>query len=116
MMGDSWAHYAEEARRTKGISGYLYFVAYFYICNFMFLRLFIAIIIFNFELTDEEKIAGQRFLYEQVRGGVGVGVRGGVRVSGRERHTHTETERNRHSHTHTHPHRNSKKMRISEIE
>lgn len=65
MVGSGWYEYLKAGTDSLGIIGFLYFALYFFIVNFQFLRIFIAIIVQNYELSEEEKMNAQRVILEQ---------------------------------------------------
>ena len=44
-----------------------YFIIFYYVCNFLVLRIFIAIILENFEFSEEKKIALQIQLFQKLQ-------------------------------------------------
>jgi hypothetical protein len=50
MVGSGWYDYLRAGVRCLGIIGFLYFALFFFIVNFQFLRIFIAIIVQNYEV------------------------------------------------------------------
>jgi len=64
MVGSGWYEYLEAGVQSLGVIGFLYFTLYFFIVNFQFLRIFIAIIVQNYELNEEEKIQAQQMILE----------------------------------------------------
>ncbi len=50
MVGSGWYDYLRAGVRSLGVIGFLYFALFFFIVNFQFLRIFIAIIVQNYEV------------------------------------------------------------------
>jgi hypothetical protein len=51
-----------EAVKNMGVVGMLFFIIFFYITNYQFLRLFVCIIAANYELNDDEKLQAQEII------------------------------------------------------
>jgi hypothetical protein len=62
MIGDGWYQYTKAGINSLGVPGFLYFSLFFFIVNFQFLRIFIAIIVQNYELTEQEKKDAQQLI------------------------------------------------------
>jgi len=64
MCGSGWYEYAKAGTKSIGIMGFIFFCIYYFIVFFQFQRIFIAIIVQNFELNDEEKEQAQQLILE----------------------------------------------------
>ena len=49
----------------SSVFGVMYFLIYFYVANFLVLRIFIAVIMENFEYTEDQKIRLQIMLFQK---------------------------------------------------
>jgi len=65
MIGSGWYDYAKAGIASLGIRGFMYFLLFYFVVNFQFLRIFIAIIVQNYELTEEEKLEAQKLILYQ---------------------------------------------------
>ena len=62
VIGANWYTNTVEAVKNLDIIGMLYFILFFYITNYQFLRLFVCIIASNYELNEDEKIQAQEII------------------------------------------------------
>ena len=62
MCGSGWYDYAEAATNALGVHGFVFFCVYYFVVFFQFQRIFIAIIVQNFELTEDEKLMAQKLI------------------------------------------------------
>ena len=65
LFGDRYVDSIEAGFQASNFVGILFFIIYYYIGNFVVLRIFIAIILENFEYSEEEKICLQIQLYQR---------------------------------------------------
>jgi hypothetical protein len=62
MTGSKWYDYAKAGTNSIGVAGFVFFTLYFFIVFFQFQRIFIAIIVQNYELEETEKHEAQKLL------------------------------------------------------
>jgi hypothetical protein len=62
VIGANWYSNTVEGVETMGIIGMIYFIIFFYLANFQFLRLFVCIIASNYELNEDEKLQAQEII------------------------------------------------------
>jgi len=62
VIGANWYTNTVEAVNRLGNVGMLFFVLFFYITNYQFLRLFVCIIAANYELEEDEKMQAQEVI------------------------------------------------------
>jgi hypothetical protein len=67
LFGDRYYDNIEIGYVETSFVGMFYFIIFFYICNFLVLRIFIAIILENFEFSEEKKIALQIQLFQKLQ-------------------------------------------------
>ena len=65
MTGSGWYEYARAGTNSIGVIGFTYFCLYYFVVFFQFQRIFIAIIVQNFELNEDEKLQAQQMILEQ---------------------------------------------------
>ena len=65
LFGDHYFDNIDAGFESANFVGVLFFVTYYYIGNFVVLRIFIAIILENFEYVEEKKICLQIQLYQR---------------------------------------------------
>jgi len=65
LFGESYFHNLEIGYSDSNVIGLFFFVAYYYLANFIVLRIFIALIMENFEFDEDEKIAMQIQLFQR---------------------------------------------------
>ena len=65
LFGDRYYDNIEIGYKQSSYVGVFYFIIFYYICNFLVLRIFIAIILENFEFSEERKIAKQIQLFQK---------------------------------------------------
>jgi hypothetical protein len=65
LFGDKYYDNIEIGNIENGFVGMFYHIIFMYICNFLVLRIFIAIILENFEFSEERKVALQIQLYQR---------------------------------------------------
>ena len=56
MTGSGWYEYARTGTSSIGLFGFVFFCLYYFVVFFQFQRIFIAIIVQNFELGEDEKL------------------------------------------------------------
>ena len=64
MCGSGWYEYAKAGTKSIGIAGFVFFCLYYFVIFFQFQRIFIAIIVQNFELDEDEKEMAQKMILE----------------------------------------------------
>jgi len=64
MCGSGWYDYAKAGTKSIGIAGFVFFCLYYFVVFFQFQRIFIAIIVQNYELNDEEKREAQKIILD----------------------------------------------------
>ena len=64
MCGSGWYDYAKAGTKSIGLLGFIFFCIYYFVVFFQFQRIFIAVIVQNFELTEEEKLMAQKLILE----------------------------------------------------
>lgn len=62
VIGSNWYANTVEGVETMGTVGMTYFILFFYITNYQFLRLFVCIIAANYELNEDEKLQAQEII------------------------------------------------------
>eukprot|EP00960_Hanusia_phi_P047852 758619-Hanusia_phi.AAC.2 len=65
LFGESYFHNLEIGYSDSSVIGLFFFVAYYYLANYIVLRIFIALIMENFEFDEDEKIAMQIQLFQR---------------------------------------------------
>ncbi len=65
LFGDRYVDSIDAGFQASNFVGILFFIIYYYIGNFVVLRIFIAIILENFEYSEEKKICLQIQLYQR---------------------------------------------------
>ena len=63
MSGEDWAPVMYKYMHCAGTPALIFFVLLFSVSNFMMLNLFVAVILMNFEITEEEKLIKQELNY-----------------------------------------------------
>lgn len=64
MTGSGWYEYARTGTNSIGLFGFVFFCLYYFVVFFQFQRIFIAIIVQNFELDEDEKLQAQQLILE----------------------------------------------------
>ena len=67
MLGDRYFENLEVAWDAGSFVGIFFFLAYYYVANFLVLRMFIALILENFEYDDDTKVNIQIMLYQRAQ-------------------------------------------------
>ena len=67
MLGDRYFENLEVAWASGSFVGIFFFLAYYYVANFLVLRMFIALILENFEYDDDTKVHMQIMLYQRAQ-------------------------------------------------
>ena len=67
LFGDHYYDNIEIGYVETSFVGMFYFIIFYYVCNFLVLRIFIAIILENFEFSEEKKIALQIQLFQKLQ-------------------------------------------------
>eukprot|EP00282_Hemiselmis_andersenii_P037258 CAMPEP_0169431024 /NCGR_PEP_ID=MMETSP1042-20121227/2715_1 /TAXON_ID=464988 /ORGANISM="Hemiselmis andersenii, Strain CCMP1180" /LENGTH=584 /DNA_ID=CAMNT_0009541385 /DNA_START=125 /DNA_END=1876 /DNA_ORIENTATION=- len=65
LFGDLYFQNIETGYQEGDIIGIMYWIVYFYVANFLVLRIFIALIMENFEYTEDQKIRIQIMLFQK---------------------------------------------------
>ncbi len=66
VVGANWYSSTVEGVESMGIIGMTFFLIFFYLANFQFLRLFVCIIASNYELEEDEKFQAQEMILMHV--------------------------------------------------
>lgn len=67
LLGDRYFESTEIAWTSGSFVGIFFFLSYYYIANFLVLRMFIALILENFEYNEDQKINIQIQLYQRLQ-------------------------------------------------
>jgi hypothetical protein len=62
VIGANWYANTVEGVTEMGVPGMLFFILFFYVTNYQFLRLFVCIIAANYELEEDEKLEAQEII------------------------------------------------------
>jgi len=65
LFGESYYENLETGLRDASYIGLLFFIGYFYIANYLVLRMFIALILENFEFNEDERVKLQIMLFQK---------------------------------------------------
>ena len=80
MTGSKWYDYAKAGTDSIGVAGFVFFCLYYFIVFFQFQRIFIAIIVQNYELEESEKHEAQKLIlnmkFERIQYDTGENPRG----------------------------------------
>uniref|UniRef100_A0A7S0F1Q4 Ion transport domain-containing protein n=1 Tax=Hanusia phi TaxID=3032 RepID=A0A7S0F1Q4_9CRYP len=64
VIGSNWYDNTVAGVQSLGYGGLVFFIVFFYIANYQFLRIFVCIITNNYELKEEEKYIAQEILLD----------------------------------------------------